>query len=869
MIVGILAILKAGCAYLPIDRDCPADRVLTMLEDAGAGKVLLAGGASWQDEKRLVFNLDDSALYRGNAANIAGRTESRSLAYVIYTSGTTGVPKGVMIEHHSVNNLCVWFNHEFSVTAADRGTKCARFSFDASVWEIFPYLQAGAAIHVVDDEIRLDLARFNRFLERNAITICFLPTQLCELFTEFDNNSLRLLLTGGDRLRRVEARTYRIVNNYGPTENTVVATSCDAAAGTECLPIGKPVFNTRVYILRDGTELVPVGVPGELCISGAGLARGYLHDPEKTAEKFVPNPFEPGAVMYRTGDLARWLPDGRIAYIGRIDNQVKIRGCRVEPREIEVAILSHQTVKDAVVVARQDSRNTNVLHAYVVWHGVPTPAELRAHLAKRLPDYMVPAFIVTVDEIPLNPRGKIDPTRLPKAEGEVSRDLVMARTNTERRLADIWNRVLDRERVGIHDNFFEIGGDSLRATIMLARANKEFEADVALGAVFDNPTVAALARCYDGVTRHRSTAIGTAEPRLYYPTTPTQSLLYAVCNATKGVEYNLPFVFELRGDLNVERLEAAFRRLIERHEAFRTSFHMVGGSLMLTVSPSADFAIDILPPCSESDIEEVARDFIRPFDLGRAPLLRVALLPLGPAHHVLLIDVHHLVSDGTSMGLMYQEVAALYAGDEPPLPATTFKDFAVWLKDHLQTKRVNEQEKYWLEVFKEPLPVPRLDTDYPRPKTPSFVGNRLHFTVGPELHGGLRAICAEHGATLYMVLLAAYDILLSRYTGREDIIVGVPTAGRYVADVQDVIGMFVSTHATRNRVRAELRFDEFLEQVKSGVLGALENQEYQLWSLMIAHTLKNSGSPLFGSVFVVQDQAFVAMRMPGLTVEER
>lgn len=870
MIVGILAILKAGCAYLPIDQDCPQHRALAMLEDSGARIVIKAGSVDWRDESRPVLDLSHTALYQGDDSNLGKMVGGHDLAYVIYTSGTTGVPKGVVIEHHSVNNLCAWHIDAFQVTANDRATKYARFSFDASVWEIFPYLQAGAALHIIDESIRLDLPRLNRYFEKNEITISFLPTQVCELFMELENRSLRYLLTGGDRLRRFRPQNYRVINNYGPTENTVVATSCEVGAGPETIPIGKPAFNTSIYLLGKANKLVPIGVPGELCIAGVGLARGYVNDVEKTGEKFVANPFEPGARMYRTGDLARWLPDGNIEYIGRTDKQVKIRGCRTEPREIEATILAHEAVKDAVVVAREDAQHNKFLCAYIVWREAERLAELRPYLARQLPDYMVPAFLVTVPNIPLNARGKVDMGALPRPDGSVAigQSYVAPRNDTERRLAEIWRRVLDRERIGVHDNFFEIGGHSLRATIMLAKANKEFNADVALGAVFDNSSIASLAKCFDAVAQHEATVLEPAKSRLYYPTTPTQKMLHWVCTSRKGVEYNLPMAYKLRGDLNISKLEGVFRQLIRRHEGLRTQFQMVGGQLMQTVIPAVDFSIDILQQCDEREINEVARDFIRPFDLSMAPLMRVALVPMGSGVHVLLMDIHHLVSDGTSMGILFQEMAALYAGEEPPTPGATFKDFAEWLGGHLQTKKVREQEKYWLSVLRDPPPPLKLDTDYRRPENFSFKGGRIIFKVGPEVHAGLKTLCAQRGVTLYMVLLAAYNVLLSKYGRSEDIIVAVPTSGRYIADIQDVVGMFVSTHAIRSHPQAELRFDDFLQQVKTGVRGALEHQEYQLWDILLSYAIQTGGKSLFSTVFVVQDQAFTAMEMPGLDVAE-
>ncbi len=871
MIAGILGVLKAGCAYLPIDPDAPAQRTAAMLADSGVRIVLEAGGATWRDEKRRVLDLDDpsslDALAQGEASAPAVPVTGGNLAYVIYTSGTTGTPKGVMIEHRSVNNLCAWHRDAFQVTADDRATKYARFGFDASVWEIFPYLQAGASLHMIDEAIRLDLYRLGRFFDERGISIAFLPTQVCELYLEQESSSLRVLLTGGDRLRLVRPRSYRLVNNYGPTEDTVVTTSGTVAGNGERIPIGRPLANTRVVLLDRGHGPVPFGVPGELCVSGVGLARGYLGDPRKTAAKFLPSPVEPGARTYRTGDLARWRTDGELEFIGRTDQQVKVRGCRTEPREIETTILAHPAVQDAVVVALREADGSSALAAYVVWNDGDDDAGLRAHLAERLPDYMVPSALYSIDAIPMNDRGKVDAGALPRPERN-GRPHVAPRTDLERRLAAIWREVLGRDAVGVHDNFFEIGGHSLRATVMLAKANRELDAEVALGTVFDHPTIAALAPHFEAAARPALSMIPRAPDRLAYATTPTQKLLYLVCSSQKGIEYNLPMAFRLDGDLDAERLESALRRLIHRHEALRTSFRVVDGQIVQVVSRAVEFALDRRDEVAEDEIREVMRDFVRPFDLDRAPLVRAALVPMGSERHVLLLDVHHLVSDGTSMGILFEELAALYAGHEPALPETTVKDFAEWLGEHLQSERVREQEAYWRAALADPPPPVRLDSDYRRSGSFAFVGSRLEFAASEALHRGLTKLCSSHRATLYMLLLAAYTALLSKYSAREDVIVGVPTAGRTIADVQNLIGMFVSTHAVRSRPRADLPFDAFLEQVKTAVRGALENQDYQLWDLMLSHADRHGGRPLFNTIFVVQDQSFEAMAIPGIEVEE-
>ncbi|MCW9033347.1 MAG: amino acid adenylation domain-containing protein [Rhodospirillales bacterium] len=871
MIVATLGILKAGCAFLPIDQGCPEDRVKAMLDDSGARIVLETGhGASCQDKSRTILKLYDENLFQGDDSNLRTTVRGKDLAYVIYTSGTTGKPKGVMIEHHSVNNLCTWYNEEFEMTAADRATKYARFNFDASVMEIFPYLQVGAALHILDDEMLLDLPRLNNYFNQNGITISFLPTQVCELFMELDNESLRVLLTGGDRLRRLEPTNYHVVNNYGPTENTVVTTSCRLNAEEEGIPIGRPVFNTHIYLLGQDNKLVPIGIPGELCVAGVGLARGYLNDSVRTDEKFVPNPFEPGTKMYRTGDLAKWLPDGRIEFIGRTDEQVKIRGCRTEPREVETTILAYEAVKDAVVVAREDCQNNNYLCAYIIWHKTEKFAELQSYLAKHLPDYMVPAFLLAVDKFPLNVNGKVDNNALPEPDIALpdGQGQLTARNETEKKLVDLWCEILGRGQVSVQDNFFEIGGHSLRATIMLAKANKIFSTVVALSSVFDNPTIASLALCFEGAVRHEAPVLKQVDNRLYYSTTPIQKLLHAICMSRKGIEYNLPMAFELQGDLDIARLEGVFRQLIERHESLRTSLVKVDGQLMQTVIPVADFTIDILEENDEETLDELVHDFIRPFDLTMVPLMRVALMPKGKDQHILLMDHHHLISDGTSVGILFQEMTALYAGEKLPSLEVTYKDYAKWLGDHLQTEKVRDQERYWLNVFNNPPPTLTLDTDYPNPEKYSFAGGRISFGARPGVQDGLKALCVEKGVTLYMILLAAYNIMLSKYSGQEDIIVGVPTVGRYIADIQDVVGTFVSTHAVRSQPKADLCFDDYLEQVKIAVRGTLENQEYQLWDLMLSYSKETGGESLFSTVFVVQDQAFEAMEIPGLNVEE-
>jgi amino acid adenylation domain-containing protein/thioester reductase-like protein len=495
MFIGILGILKAGGAYLPIDPEYPKERIMYMLADSGAG-ILLTQSSLIEKAGRgsAIIDLNNHEIYDGISSNPELINQPHDLAYVIYTSGSTGKPKGVKIEHRSLVNLAKWHNEFFAVTPQDRSTKFAGFGFDASVWEIFPYLIIGATLHVIGDDLKLDIEKLNDYYERNQISISFLPTQFCEQFMGLDNRSLRVLLTGGDKLKHYEPKSYRLVNNYGPTENTVVSTSFFIdKENYDNIPIGKPIANVKTYVLDKNNQLQPIGVPGELCIAGVGLAAGYLNQPELTKDKFVDSSFEPGARMYRTGDLVRWLPDGNIEFLGRIDHQVKIRGFRIELGEIENELLQHENIKEVVVIDRQDIGTDKYLCAYIVAGGEPSVPELREYLAQKLPAYMIPSFFTFLDKLPLTPNGKIDRNMLPQPDRNVNadEDYTAPRNEIEKILAGVWEEVLGIQKIGIHHNFFELGGNSLKAIQVVTKLVTDFEINVT--DIFKYPEIAILA----------------------------------------------------------------------------------------------------------------------------------------------------------------------------------------------------------------------------------------------------------------------------------------------------------------------------------------------------------------------------------------
>ena len=874
MFIGVLGILKSGGAYLPIDHEYPQERIRYMLEDSNSTLLLaqrdLMTGIDYPGE---VLDLQSDGLYREKGENLSNLNRPGDLAYIIYTSGSTGKPKGVMIEHRSLINLCQWHMKDYQVTNSDKSTKYAGFGFDASVWEIFPYLLSGSTIHVIPEELRLDIGELNRYYEAHGITISFLPTQICEEFLKTGNRSLRKLLTGGDKLRQYVKTNFELVNNYGPTENTVVTTSFVTNQVYSNIPIGKPVSNSRIYILGENRQLQPVGVAGELCISGDGLARGYLNRAELTVEKFVANPYEPGERMYRTGDLARWLPDGNIEFLGRIDDQVKVRGYRIELGEIENELLKYGPVKEAVVVAREEENGGKYLCAYIVAEEEIKIHELREYLVKELPDYMVPSYYIPVERIPLTPNGKIDRKALPQPEGALyaAASYEAPGSHTEEILAGIWQEVLGVEKIGVHDNFFNLGGHSLKATVLASRIHKEMNVEIPLREIFQRATIRELAEYMDGAAENIYAAIQPVAEQADYPVSAAQKRLYVLNQLdAASTGYNMPAVLVIDGIMNRKRLEEAFCKLIQRHETLRTSFALKEGQTVQLIHSTIDFKVEYFE-VQEDQVKKMVAAFIKPFDLAKAPLFRVGLIKLSGHKHLLMLDIHHIIADGVSMNILTEEFIRLYEGKGLPKLGIQYKDYAVWQHQLFTGESIHargraKQEEYWLKAFDDEIPVLNLPTDYPRPTIQSFAGDRITFNTGRELAVGLKNLAAATGGTLYMVLLAAYNVLLSKYAGQEDIIVGSPSAGRPHTDLEGIIGMFVNTLAMRNRPESGKTFKEFLLEVKANALSAYENQDYQFEELVEKLNLKRdiSRNPLFDTVFALQNMENVALNIAEL-----
>ncbi|MCX6579231.1 MAG: amino acid adenylation domain-containing protein [Candidatus Aminicenantes bacterium] len=864
LIIGIMGILKAGAAYLPIDADYPKERIDYMLKDSAAKIILTAAGC--------VFNFHHSSFIIHH---------SNHLAYIIYTSGSTGKPKGILTTHANVIRVVRNTNY-IELTEKDRILQLSNYAFDGSVFDIYGALLNGATLVLVDRETAPAADRLAVLIRWEQVTVFFVTTALFNTLVDLELTCLkniRKVLFGGERVSTEHSRKAlaalgegKIIHVYGPTETTVYATYyfiVRIAGGAVTIPIGKPIANTTIYIMDKYINPVPLGIPGEIHIGGEGVARGYLNNPELTAEKFNRSyRTNKTYICYKTGDLARRLDDGNIEFLGRIDQQVKIRGFRIELGEIESRLLKHGGIKEAVVIDRQD-RGDKYLCTYIVplSHPAPGAAELKTYLSGSLPDYMIPSYFIEMEKIPLNPNGKIDRKALPEpGVGDAAKEYMPPRNAVEKKLAEIWAEVLKLQSpVGIIDNFFDLGGHSLNATVLTARMHKAFNVKIPLKEFLQGGCIREVAKYINGAVKDQFTAVEPMEKKEYYPLSPAQKRMYLLHQMDEGsAAYNIPAVMTLEGALDTNQLKKVFINLIQRHESLRTSFTAVDEEPVQRIHEHVEFEIDM------SGAREWSPDksFIRSFDLAKAPLMRVGLIRNDENEHILMMDIHHIIADGTSLGLLYKEMMALYRGNDLPDLKITYKDYAAWQNNQKNKGALNGQETFWLEQFAGEIPTLNLPTDYPRPLMQSFEGSRVHFELDSEETELLKKLARDRGATLYMTLLAACNTWFSKLSGEEDIVIGTPIAGRRHAELHDIVGMLVGTLPLRNYPAPGKTFTDFLEEVKERTLEALRNQDYPFENLVekLAVTRDTSRNPVFDVMFGFQNMEMPAIDVPGLTL---
>ncbi|MEM7351572.1 MAG: amino acid adenylation domain-containing protein, partial [Acidobacteriota bacterium] len=909
MAVSQLAVLKAGAAYVSLDPSHPQDRLDFMLGDSGVEVVLghrLSQGSLPQAMVRFL-GLDADSVADGmpgeSTEAAAGRAAPDNLVYVIYTSGSTGRPKGVAVSHRSLSNLTAWHAHAYGLASGTRVAQVAGPGFDASVWEIWACLTTGGCLVFMPAEIRSDPTAVVGWLAEQRIEESFLPTPLLEAVAREPWPSrvpLRALLTGGDRLHRGalgSALPGALFNHYGPTENTVVATGGRVIYGEDLRQvaaepsIGRPITNVQTLIVDRALRPVPIGVAGELTIGGLQVGRGYLGRPALTARCFVPDPFSvvAGGRLYRTGDWVRWSTAGEIDFLQRIDHQVKVRGFRIELGEIESVLLEQRGVAQAAVLAPETASGARYLAAYVAAGGEEAPAstELASALRARLPEYMVPTVWTLLEDLPLTPNGKVDRRALSVPPAEVEPGAPEEpRSPTEQGVAAIFAQVLGRQRVGLHEDFFASGGHSLLATRLVARLERAFGVDVGLRQAFEDPTVAGLSRRIEAVLQ---SGAGLGRPALRRsdrgqnaPLSYAQERLWFIDRLEPANQaYNLVLAVRLRGLLEIALLTWSLAEIVRRHEILRTRYELRNGKAQQVSDPSVTVRLPVIDLSRLSRLqrrqaqEDIAAYARRPFDLSCGPVYRAFVVRASRSSHVLLAAMHHIATDGWSMGVLVKELSDLYSAklsdepvDRPPL-ALQYRDYAVWQRAWLQGEILERHLEYWRQRLAEAGDVLELVTDRPRSVARGQRGASVPIALPKVLDEQLSDLCGRFGATPFMTLITGLYALLWRYSGASTIQLGTPVAGRSAVETENLIGCFVNTLVLRTEIRSADSFEVLLRQVREAALGAYSHQDAPFEKVVEALNLTRdlSRTPLFQVMFVLQSTEPLALELSELRWE--
>ncbi|HYE55002.1 MAG TPA: amino acid adenylation domain-containing protein [Chitinophagaceae bacterium] len=877
MIVGILGILKAGAAYLPFDNFLPPKRILQMLADSKPVALLTESDHITEYSPHIAtIDVRDKHILLMNDADLNIPASSEDVAYIIHTSGSTGKPKGVMVRHRGVVNL-IWSRKEaYRLETTERILQFSTICFDGSVEQIWLAFLNGLPLVLVRKEVILDNVLFNRYVNKHRVTHLDTTPSFLESVELDDNTTLKRIATGGEEcnveLAKRFCKRFALFNEYGPTETTVISIACQVTAKDTKggkISIGKPINNTSVFILGKYQELLPEGIKGEIYIGGDGLAKGYLNDDAQTQLRFVNHPFIPGERLYRTGDLGRWMPDGNLEFLGRADNQVKIRGFRVELGEIEAQLAVFDGIKKSVALAREKDGNKFIVAYYVSAKEVE-PSALKDFLSVRLPGYMVPSYFVQLDNFPLSSTGKINRKALPDPETDRTQAFAAPSNEVEEQLAGIWSNVLkiDKSMIGVDRSFFELGGHSLRTVVLANKILKEMNVEVPVREIFRRQDIRSIAQYIKQAEKRDYTTIRKAAPKDYYVLSSAQKRLYFLYEFDRlSLAYNMPQVAKLEGALDQQRLQAAFSKLVARHESLRTSFRLINGQPVQHVTPDIDFAIEHFQS-DDAGVQQIIRNFIRPFNLEQAPLLRVGLIRVTPQEHILMADMHHIITDGVSDGLLVKDFMALYNGEQLPELPLQYKDYAEWQQSKEQQSLIEQQKDFWLEEFAEEITTLELPTDFERPLVRKPEGNAVQFHLTVSETKRLKAIAESEGATMFMVLLAVYNILLARLSNQEDVVIGTPTAGRQHADLETIIGMFVNTLPIRNYPKGGLSFRIFLSAVRSKTLACFDNQAYQYEDLIDQLNVpRDTGrNPLFDVMFAYENFDDAQLEIPGLTL---
>jgi amino acid adenylation domain-containing protein len=911
LVVGMLGILKAGGAYVPLSPGYPTERLLYVLEDAETEVVVTLARVGERLHEYggevVCLDADGATASEEDAENPGTPVGAANLAYVLYTSGSTGKPKGVGVEHRQVLNYTAAVAQRVGFRPGFSYAMVQPLTVDSSVTVLFGSLLSGGVLHLIAAEVGTDAHALGEYFSRHPVDcLKIAPSHLAALQSTSRPELVmprRRLVIGGEgsqwswvqRLQELAPECV-IFNHYGPTETTVGVLAYRVereqfAQPFNVTPLGRPLANTQVYVLDEHMQPTPTGTPGELYVGGYNVARSYLNRPGLTAERFIPDPFssEPGARLYKTGDLARFLPDGSVEFLGRLDHQVKVRGFRVELGEIAATLAKHPAVREVTVLSKADAHTGQRVVAYLVVDADASPSvdELRDFMKERLPDYMVPSSFVQLDALPRTAHGKLDVKALPAPDQstvERTRARVGPRDIIEEVLATIWEQLLGVEELDVNDNFFEIGGHSLLATQVISRARESFRVELPLRTLFEHPTVAGLAAQVGAARQTQSPLAAVPITRVdrdeQLPLSFAQHRLWFLDRLEPDTPvYNIPATGRLTGRLNLRALELTVGEIVRRHEALRTTFPDVQGKPMQVIAPPSPVSILVLNlthlPEADRELEArrlAAEEARRPFNLAKGPLWRISLVRMAEDDHLVLLTMHHIVSDNWSIGILTRELMELYgafaAGRPSPLPElpVQYADFSRWQREWLQGEVLRTQLDYWKGQLGGALPVLHLPGLKPRPAVQTYCGARHQTTFPASTAEALKALSKRESATLFMTLLAAFKTLLYRYTWQENILVGSPIANRNRVEIEGLIGFFVNTLVLRTDLSGDPRFTDLLGRVREVTLGAYTHQDLPFEKLVehLQPERNLSQSPLFQVVFALQNAPVPALNLPGL-----
>lgn len=907
MMIGLLGILKAGGAYLPLDPTYPQERLAFMIDDAAPPVIVTQSALRpiLPTSAARIVSLDTETFDHQPTTNPTNSTTPDNLAYIIYTSGSTGKPKGVPVPHRGLYNVSQAQIEMFGLTSDDRVLQFASLNFDAATFEILMAWGVGATLFLGTREGLAPGKPLQEFLAQRQISIVTLTPSTLAALPVTDLPALHTITVAGEACPASLAQQWgvgrRFFNLYGPTEASIWTTAmlCDET-NNQPPPIGRPIINNQVYILDPDNNPVPEGEAGELCIGGVGVTRGYLNRPELTAEKFIPNPFDEGR-LYKTGDLARYLPDGNIEFLGRIDHQVKIRGFRIELGEIEATLDQHPSVHQSLVVATQDASGIKRLVAYIIpsqgvdWSGRQMGNQpgghltvlLRQYLRQKLPDYMVPAAFVALQAFPLTPNDKIDRQALPappQSRPDLANPLVNPRTPTEEVLVGMSIQLLGIDQVGVEDNLFELGADSLLITQFVARVRETFDVDLPLRNLFEQPTIAATAQAIEtprqriDLPKIKSVAQTDDSEIKYAPLTFAQERVWFLLQlAPTNIAYHAQATIRLTGALDVAALEQSINEIVRRHEMYRTTFPTVEGKPVQYIHPHRPFQVPFIDLRSEPKTEQAAKlqtllmqEYQTPFEVTQLPLARWTIYRLDEQEHILSLMEHHFVHDGWSFVVFLRELCILYnaftQNQTSPLLQLPlqFADYARWEREWLRGEALKEQLAYWTKKLANHPPALALPTDYPRPEVKSFKGGAVRVQLSEKLSRDIRALSRQERVTLYMTLLAAFKTLLYRYTAQEDILVGSGVANRRFQETESIIGMIINTIVLRTDLSGNPTFQKLLERVRDVTLEAYNHQNTPFDKIVEAIQVERNlnQNPLFQVMFGIHDTPIPAEVIP-------